>query len=154
MNRTKKILAVLLSLVLGCGAIGGAIYGVTKSRERAVTVIPASEINYGGGNWDYATMVSGYVTSDAAQDIYLSATETVSEVMVVEGQAVHEGDVLMAYDTTTTNMNLEKERLARQQIQLRIDVANKNLETLRRMNPVADGAGSIFRTLSSPMSRR
>ena len=138
MSKAKKILAILLSVILGCGAIGGVIYGVTKSQERAVTVIPASEVNYGGGNWDYTTSVSGLVTADAAQDIYLSSTETVSEVMVVEGQAVREGDVLMAYDTTTTNMNLEKEKLAQQQIQLRIDVANKNLETLRRLTPYSE----------------
>ncbi|MBR6397641.1 MAG: hypothetical protein IKS06_01990, partial [Lachnospiraceae bacterium] len=138
MSKAKKILAILLSVILGCGAIGGVIYGVTKSQERAVTVIPASEVNYGGGNWDYTTTVSGMVTADAAQDIYLSSTETVSEVMVVEGQAVREGDVLMAYDTTTTNMNLEKEKLAQQQIQLRIDVANKNLETLRRLTPYSE----------------
>ncbi len=138
MKNMKKILAVLLSLVLACGAIGGIIYGVTKSRERAVTVISASEINYGGGIWDYSTMTSGYVTSDAAQDIYLSPTETVSEVMVVEGQAVHEGDVLMAYDMSTTSMNLEKEKLAQQQIRLKIDVAERNIATLRGLTPVAD----------------
>ena len=57
MSKAKKILAILLSVILGCGAIGGVIYGVTKSQERAVTVIPASEVNYGGGNWDYTTSV-------------------------------------------------------------------------------------------------
>ena len=88
---------------------------------------------------DWENSVTGMVTGDATQAIYLSDTETVESVMVTEGQAVHKGDVLLKYDTKATRLNLEKEKINREKILLDLEVARKNLETLENTSPTSDG---------------
>ena len=106
MNK-KKILAGVLSAVITVGAISGIVIGVKASRRSTVMVIQASELNY-GGYWGSSSQMQGMISSDVSQDVYLTDTQTVSQVMVKEGDQVKEGDVLMSYDTTLTNLNLER----------------------------------------------
>lgn len=134
----RKIWTILLSCVLGAGAVAGIAAAVRRTTTSAVLVVPASSINYGGwfGN---ESSTSGTITTDAEQNIYVSDTETVDRVLVKEGQAVHKGDVLMIYDTETTALNLEKEELSRERIQLEIKAAQQNLQILNGIKPVSDG---------------
>ena len=118
MNK-KKILAGVLSAVITVGAISGIVIGVKASRRSTVMVIQASELNY-GGYWGSSSQMQGMISSDVSQDVYLTDTQTVSQVMVKEGDQVKEGDVLMSYDTTLTNLNLEREKLNRDQINLKL----------------------------------
>jgi len=140
MNK-KKILAGVLSAVITVGAISGIVIGVKASRRSTVMVIQASELNY-GGYWGSSSQMQGMISSDVSQDVYLTDTQTVSQVMVKEGDQVKEGDVLMSYDTTLTNLNLEREKLNRDQINLKLQVAQDNLKKLRNTKPVSDGGGS------------
>ena len=108
--KKKKVLAGVLAGLLGIGAVAGIAAAVRMTTSSSVVrVVPASEINYNWGG--YETTTSGYLTNDVSQDIYLSGTESVTEVRVAEGDRVHEGDVLMVYDTTRTALNLEMARL-------------------------------------------
>lgn len=140
MNK-KKILAGVLSAVITVGAISGIVIGVKASSRSTVMVIQASELNY-GGYWGSSSQMQGMISSDVSQDVYLTDTQTVSQVMVKEGDQVKEGDVLMSYDTTLTNLNLEREKLNRDQINLKLQVAQDNLKKLRNTKPVSDGGGS------------
>lgn len=141
-GRNRKILTVGLACVIGAGAVAGIAVAVRSTTTSAVLVVPASELNYGGWYGDSSSM-SGTITTDAEQNVYLSDTETVDRVLVREGQAVHRGDVLMTYDTETTQLNLEKEEVAREQIQLNMKVARQNLQTLGSIRPSSGGADSI-----------
>ena len=49
--------------------------------------------------------------SDRIQTVFLSDTQTVTEVLVKEGDTVKKGDVLMTYDTTLSELELERKRL-------------------------------------------
>ena len=79
------------------------------------------------------------ITTDAEQDVYLSDTEVVEEVMVAEGQSVHKGDVLMRYDTTSTKLSLEKEKINYEKLLLEAQVAEENLRMLQAKSPVSGG---------------
>ena len=57
---------------------------------------------------------------------------------------VRKGDVLLEYDTSRTALGLEKEKLNLQQIQLKMEVARKNLETLKTLKPVSDADGGDY----------
>jgi uncharacterized repeat protein (TIGR02543 family) len=140
MKKGKKITAVIVTAAVAAGAAGGIVYGVRASGRQPVMVVSASELNYGGG-W-YGSEMQGIVTSDVSQDIQLTDTQTVSEVLVKEGDTVKEGDVLLTYDTAMTSLNLEREKLNRQQIDLKVQVAQENLKKLRNTKPAADGGGS------------
>ena len=135
--KRKRILVPILAACVILLAIIGIAYAVKKSQEKTVMVIPASSLNYGGGFFDASVTMDGTITADVSQDIYISSTQTVDEVFVTAGQRVYVGDKLLTYDTVKTGMNLEKEKINREQIELRIDVARRNLVTLKRLKPVS-----------------
>lgn len=139
--KKKRILAVSLSLVLAAGAAAGICGGVGAAGRKPVLVVSASELNQGSYYGSGITM-EGMVTSDVSQDIYLQDTQTVSRVLVREGDPVRQGDVLLEYDTTQTRLNLEREKLNREQILLNIQAAEKNLKTLKNTKPVSKDPGT------------
>ena len=140
MKKAKRVLAVILALAILSGGTYGIVRAVQASRKQPVMVIPAAAVNY-GGYWDYESSIEGYITTSATQSVYLSDTEKVDKVLVSAGQAVHEGDVLLTYDATLTQLALEKAELTQQQLQLQLDVAKKNLETLQHMSPYSESDG-------------
>ncbi|MGN0433039.1 MAG: biotin/lipoyl-binding protein, partial [Bilifractor sp.] len=121
--KAKKVISVILASVISAGAGYGISRAVQVTTNRGtVTVFNASDLNYGGGyGYDSQTM-QGVVTTDASQNIYVTDTEDIKHVYVKQGQAVREGDILLAYDTTKTGLNLEQEKLNNQQIRLNIEV--------------------------------
>ncbi len=139
--KKKRILAVSLSLVLAAGAAAGICGGVGAAGRKPVLVVSASELNQGGYYGSGITM-EGMVTSDVSQDIYLQDTQTVSRVLVRQGDPVRQGDVLLEYDTTQTRLNLEREKLNREQILLNIQGAEQKLKTLKNTKPVSKDPGT------------
>ena len=137
--KIKKVISVVLAAAIAAGAGYGIFRAVRATTSQStVTVYHASDLNYGGGyGYDSQTM-EGIVTTDASQNIYVTDTEDIKNVYVKQGQAVREGDILLEYDTTKTSLNLQQEKLNNQQIRLNIEVAEKNLDTLRRMKPVSN----------------
>ena len=115
-ENNKKITAAVLALILGAAAVFGIAAAVRATTSSTVMVVRASELNY-GEYLDWQNSVAGMITTDAEQDVYLSDTEVVEEVLVAEGQSVHKGDVLMRYDTTSTKLSLEKEKINYEKIQ-------------------------------------
>ena len=135
--KRKRILAPLLVAFAVLLAIAGIVHAVKKSQEKTVMVISAASLNYGGGYFDPSFTMDGTITADVSQDIYITSTQTVDEVFVTEGQRVYVGDKLLSYDTVKTSMNLEKEKINREQIELQIDVAQRNLVVLKKLKPVS-----------------
>ena len=63
----------------------------------------------GGGGW-HDNSLSGNITSDVSQNIYLADSQTVKKIYVKEGDTVKVGDDLLTYDMTLENLNLEIEK--------------------------------------------
>ena len=139
----KKMLAGALAAVIAVGAIWGITAAVRATTASAVSVVRVSDLNY-GSYMDWQNSVSGMVTTEAEQNIYLSDTEKVQEVLVTEGQAVHKGDVLLRYDTRGTMLSLEKEKLNRERIELEITVAKENIRILENTSPASEGGDFGF----------
>ena len=139
----KKTLAGVLAAVIAVGAVWGITVAVRATTASAVPVVRVSDLNY-GSYMDWQNSVSGIVTTEAEQNIYLSDTEKVQEVLVTEGQAVHKGDVLLRYDTRGTMLSLEKEKLNRERIELEITVAKENIRILENASPVSEGGDFGF----------
>ena len=137
--RKNRILAVLLCLALAAGLVYGIGRAFAASRRKVVVVVPVTDLNYAWG--DYQNSMEGMVASGFSQDIYLMDTESVDSVLVETGQHVKEGDILLKYDATQTSINLEREILSREKLQLQMDVASKNLATLNKIKPASDGGG-------------
>lgn len=134
----KKVMAGGISLVLAAAIVAGIVAGVRSTTSSTVAVLPVADLNY-GNYLDWQNSVTGMITTEAEQNVYLSDTEKVEEVLVQEGQAVHKGDVLLRYDTRGTELKLEKEKLNREKIELAITVAKENVKILENTSPTSDG---------------
>ena len=137
----KRITAALIAAALTIAAVGGITAAVRATTASTVAVVSVSDLNC-GSYLDWQNSVTGKITTEAEQNIYLSDTEKVQEVLVQEGQAVRKGDVLLRYDTESTRLSLEKEKVKREKIELDIEVAKENIKTLE--NASADSGGGDF----------
>ena len=144
MSKKKKILAILLSAVLLCGAVFGIAKAVKKTTGGGtILVVEAGNFNYGGW-YGSDNQMEGIVTSDVSQDVYVSASDTIEQVLVSEGDRVREGQVLIRYDRTKTSLALQRQELAYEQLKLNIEVAERNVETLKKLRPYSDGGGGGY----------
>ena len=78
----------------------------------------------------------GPVTTDKIQTVVLSDTQTVTKVLVSEGDQVKEGDVLMTYDTTLSDLALERKRLDVEKKKLELQAAKEQLQKIKNMTPM------------------
>ena len=58
--------------------------------------------------WGDTTETGGTVTMDKLQKVFLSQTQTSAQVYVTEGQTVKKGDRLLSYDSTLTELDVER----------------------------------------------
>jgi len=135
MSRKKRILAIIITTALICGAVVGVSAGVRHTTSGGkVMVVPAEELNYGYGYWEGESM-EGYVTSDRTQNVRLSSSQSVKEIKVEEGQQIKKGDVLLEYDMTQTEINLEKAQLNLDLLKVSLGNAEEALMKLRNTSP-------------------
>ena len=134
----------------------------------AVKVYPVTEIGmteYGGDT----TETSGTVTMDKLQKVYLSKTQSSAQVYVTEGQTVKKGDRLLSYDSTLTELDVERARIALERLRLQQENTRKELQQLQLAEDkeklqqqadalsakiekkLADSTGEIIRRDSKPI---
>ena len=101
-----------LWLLLIPAVLGGGIYGwswYSRQNQEPVYVYGFDQGIPGMSDYyDYSGESSGMVTTDRVQNVFLSGTQTITEMFVYEGQQVKKGDVLFTYDTTLSDIALIK----------------------------------------------
>ena len=108
MNKTlKRILLALLILAGLAGLVLGGLLLLKKLRAKPVNVYAASDFAM-TDYWGDSSEAYGTVTTDKIQDVMISDTQTVTEFYVSEGDTVKVGDPLLAFDTTLSDIDLEK----------------------------------------------
>lgn len=132
----KKILIFLIVTCVLVGAGWGGIHGylIYKDDHTFANVIPVSTINSGYMGQDM--QMSGTVTNDMAQNVYLKDSQTVAKVFVKEGDSVKIGDPLLKYDVTSVQLSIEMKQLEIQGIQNDTAIANRDLVKLQNTKPV------------------
>ena len=131
----KKWIAVFIAagvLLLG----GVTVYAVKTSSQSTVKVVSVSDMS-GGGGWSDNSL-SGNITSDVSQNIYLADSQKVKKIYVKEGDTVKVGDDLLTYDMTLENLDLEMKKLEKQGIELNIEKANREITKLKNTKPSSD----------------
>lgn len=133
-NKKKIIIAVtavvlVIAVVLGCilifGRGGGESVGCYEFNAWGMS-------DYWGDNKE----TSGPVSTDRIQTVYLSSTQTVTEVLVQPGDTVKKGDVLMRFDTTLSDLALERKRLDVEKLKVDLDKAYARLREINAMVPM------------------
>ena len=132
MNKRKTIIAVVCSLLALVGIAGGIAYANSAARHTC-NVYPVSDLamtEYWGDNQS----TYGEVRSDRVQTVYLSDTQQVTDVFVTAGQSVRKGDKLLAYDTTLSELELNRKEIEIQQMGEELTSAKKRYNTLANSN--------------------
>lgn len=135
MNKTaKRFLCAVLILAVACAAVWGGLVLIRNAQKKPVNVYPVSSF---AETDSYATssQTSGTVTMDNMQKILLTETQTVKKIYVKEGQSVKKGDKLLSYDTTLTDIDLEKARIELNKLKLQKTTAENDLAKYRKMKP-------------------
>lgn len=131
----KKWIAAFIAA--GVLLLGGVIvYAVKTSSQSTVKVVSVSDMS-GGGGWSDNSL-SGNITSDVSQNIYLADSQKVKKIYVKEGDTVKVGDDLLTYDMTLENLDLEMKKLEKQGIELNIEKANREITKLKNTKPSSD----------------
>ncbi len=125
----KKIKIAVLSggavLILGVGIW----FGVSRFQKGTVPVYSMEELAQ--QVWSDTTSLEGSVSSNASQQVRLLDKQIVSQVHVTEGQEVKEGDPLLTYDMTLVNIDLEMEKLNKQQLEVKKKGLEQELKDLK-----------------------
>ena len=132
--KKKWIAAFIAAGVLLLGGV--TVYAVKTSSQSTVKVVSVSDMS-GGGGWSDNSL-SGNITSDVSQNIYLADSQKVKKIYVKEGDTVKVGDDLLTYDMTLENLDLEMKKLEKQGIELNLEKANREITKLKNTKPSSD----------------
>ena len=138
MKNKKKIktLVIILSVAVVLAALGAGTWYFLSHRESAPVNVYAFEYLGMTEYWGDSQESYGPVTTDRIQTVFLSDTQKVTEILVNEGDSVKKGDVLMTFDTTLTDIALERERLAVEKVKLQLSQAQEELRKINAMKPM------------------
>ena len=134
-NNMKKIIIVLSIVAVLLAAGGGIWYWLSQKNAEPVYVFPFSYVGM-TEYWGDSQESYGPVTTDKIQTVYLSDTQTVTEILVKQGQTVKKGDLLMSFDTTLSDLALERKRLDVEKLKLQLEDAKKRLREINSMRPM------------------
>ncbi len=138
----KAVKTTLLTLAI-LAAVGGLAYGIlllARGSGGAVKVFAVQDFSM-TDYVDGGTETSGSVKADHLQNVYLSGTQQVTEVLVKEGQQVNKGDVLLRYDTTLSDLALQQAKIQAQKLQAQLETARRELTALQNQQPVTPPKG-------------
>ncbi len=138
MKRKSKGRAILVTLVVLAilAGVGVGIWQLTLQRSaEPVGVYPFYYIGM-TEYWGDSQESYGPVTTDQVQTVYLTFTQEITQVLVQPGDMVSRGDLLMTYDTTLSDLALERERLKVEKLKLQLTDAQSELAAIKKLKPM------------------
>lgn len=134
-NKKKIIITVTaVGLVVAIGL--GVWFGVSRGRAEPVKVFAFNSVGM-TEYWGDSQESYGPVSTDKIQTVFLSSTQTVTEMKVAQGDEVKKGDVLMTFDTTLSDLQMERKRLEVEKLKLDLETAQKKLKDIQNMKPMS-----------------
>lgn len=134
MKKHKKLwISLLCFFLVAALAAGGLIY-LEKRPKEPVHVYDVSNISY--SDWNSDSTTGGQITTDKFQAVHLSDTQMVTDIHVRVGQKVSKGTKLLTYDTTISQLALDRKKLAIQRDELRLEDSKAQLSEIRKMKPI------------------
>lgn len=136
-KQNKKKIIITVTAVVLVVAIGlGVWFGVSRGRSEPVKVFAFNSVGM-TEYWGDSQESYGPVSTDKIQTVFLSSTQTVTEMKVAQGDTVKKGDVLMTFDTTLSDLQLERKRLEVEKLKLDLETAQKKLKDIQNMKPMS-----------------
>lgn len=141
LKKLPRKLRIALLVVLILAAVAGAVYGVLVYIRSGSSVVNVYSVEYFTASYSSIgqSETQGPVTADRIQSVMVSSTQIVKEIFVSEGDTVKEGDPLLSYDTTLSDVELERQKIKVGQLELELREAQqklKEINTYRVGSPV------------------
>jgi len=149
--KKNKLWIPITACVLALAVIVGAFL-LPRLPKAEAAVFPVTMVGY-TDFYSGSTESYGMVTTDKVQTLYLSGTQTVTEILVYPGQEVKKGDVLFTYDTTLSDLAVERKDLANQQLEVQLKTAQAELADLKKMKPIVYKPGSNTSTTKTDYAK-
>ncbi|MDO4414213.1 MAG: biotin/lipoyl-binding protein [Erysipelotrichaceae bacterium] len=130
--KTKKIAGIVIAVL---AVLTGGFFGIrhVRNSNRKAPVVPVSMLSqqyYEEGSTAY-----GNVYDADSQNIYLEPTAIVEQIYVSEGQQVHKGDPLIAFDQTSQQLTYEIKALEVESLRNQLAEAQNDLIRLQNARP-------------------
>jgi multidrug efflux pump subunit AcrA (membrane-fusion protein) len=133
MSKTGKSKALRVVIIIACivVVIAGIVIALSvvkknNQNKKEALVVSVSSISddpsYYGTN---STSFDGNVTVSTTQKVYITNDTKIEEVYVEEGQSVKAGDLILKYDVTAQQLQLESKKAS-------VDMANNTVTSLER----------------------
>lgn len=132
-RKSRVIIIVIVVALIAAGGISAAAV-MLRGGSKPVNVYSMQEIAM-DSYWGDTSETDGQVRTDKMQSVYISGTQTVTEVFVKEGQQVKAGDKLAAFDTTLSDLELERQRINVEKLELQLKNAKAELVTINGYKP-------------------
>ena len=133
-KKSRNIIIIVVAVLLVLGAGAGIIAAVKFGGGDPVNVYSMWNIAM-DGYWGDVSETEGLVRTDNMQSVYISGTQQIVEVLVEEGQEVKKGDALVMFDTTLSDIELERQRLTVEKTELMLEQAKKDLKVINGYVP-------------------
>ena len=133
-KNTKKIVLGITIPAAIAGAIVGGLFIYRNASAKPVPVYPLEQLVMTDYESDMST-TSGTVSAEGIQKVFITGSQTVGSVDVKEGQEVKKGDVLISYDTTLSDIEVERARVGVERLKLELGSAQKELDELNNAQP-------------------
>ena len=131
----KKTIWIVATVLILLAAVGTGVWFATRGSGEPVNVFPFRYIGmteYWGDNQESY----GPVSTDRIQTVFVSETQIITEIAVSQGDTVKKGDLLMTFDTTLSDLELERKRLGVEKLKLQLEDAKERLREIRGMKPM------------------
>ena len=137
MKKIKQLLIGVLVAAIVAGSLYGSLIYLKKNSEKKVLVTSVSGLasdSYYMAN----TNLEGYITTSVSQNVTMDSDMIVEEVNVQKGSEVKKGDVLVSFDMTLVEMELNIEKLKRVKLDQDIKKAEQRLVSLQNGGPIEE----------------
>lgn len=136
MGRIMKKRIIIVSAVSAV-LLAAVLAGLAFAR-RSNTVVKVYDFSMVGMTeyWGDNKESYGPVSTDKIQTVFLSDTQEVTEVLVSQGDMVKKGDLLLRFDTTLTELSVERKRLEVEKVKLQLQDAQNELVRIKSMKPL------------------
>ena len=144
-RRSHKKLWRALGAVLGAAIVAvGGLWLISTRTGREINVYAVSDLSV-NDDWITEAHTEGRVTTDKLQSVYISKTQQITEIYVAEGQTISRGDPILAFDTTLSELDLDRQAIQVSQLELDIQQAEEELAEIATYK-----IGSPSHSFSSP----